>query len=464
MVAMQPRRLLFTILALSAVGCGSSRLDPHDASRDAPADDHPAIDAPRDGGADAATDAAPDARSDATPDAPVLTGRQAFDVTLNLTFMPPSSASGYSAFPTTAQASVVVDATAGWLLIGGGGQGSAAMTSGTGEMRAVAAPVSLFVPVPGACSGGTLAFETLQVSVDAAGHLHGTGAGTASYITGDVGYSEKFTATLEGLPDTTPPSLLLGSVSPVDPLAPGRFAASEPLPPGTKAQLVAADGTVVDLSPDVSANASPAFITGFRLPFTLAFAASYQVAFDQLIDFAGNRAVPPAAAPLTTAPAPALLADGTFETTTGLDSGLISSTGDLPVISGTKSYYLDSAQWTGASVTFRLPVHAGDKAVRFAYRVASTYQSVGFYGAIVVGSAGATAINALSQVAAGTPTTMVTRANGTTLTLGPVSTVELALPDPGATEVVLRISNAVSGCGLPPPRSGLIIDDVRVGP
>lgn len=443
---------LFAILASPAAGCGSNRLDARDAARDRGADTSP----------DASADAARDAVSDGASDAAGLTGRRAFDVTVTLTAASPSFPSGPNSFPTSAKATVVVDTTAGWLLMGGVGQGSTTTIAATGDKLAIAAPVTLVVPFANACNGGiTLNFASLELAVDSSGRLQGTGTGQASYITGDVGYNQTFTATLDGAPDATPPSLVLGT-GVLDPLAPARLAASEPLPPGTKARLVAADGSIVELSPEVPAVAAPAFVVAFRVPFALSFGGSYQVALDQMADFAGNHAVATQAPPLVTPAAPALLTDGGFESTTGMDSALISAGGDLPVISGTKSYYLPAGTWQAGSVTFRLPVHAGDQAVHFSYRVVSMYQSAGFYGAIVVASAGAP-IASLSQLPMGTPTTTVTSASGGTLTVGLVSTLDLTLPDASAPEVFLRISGASSGCGLPPPSAGLIIDDVGAG-
>jgi len=109
-------------------------------------------------------------------------------------------------------------------------------------------------------------------------------------------------------------------------------------------------------------------------------------------------------------------------------------------------------------------VSPGDKAVRFAYRVTSTYQGFGeFFGTIVIGSTGSNTAS-MSYLPIGSPTTTVTRTGGATLTIGPVATVEIPLPDTSATEVAVRISTTSSGCGLAPPSGGLIIDDVRVGP
>jgi len=477
----RPAYLLFAVVAFPAVGCGSSHLDSRDAARDTGVDGHRSPDAARDGGpdgpsdaardatsdaardatSDAARDATSDAARDATVDAVVLTGRHAFDVTAKLA-VTPSQSGGSSSFPTTAHATLVLDATAGWLLIGAGGQGSSTATTASGGTVSIATPVSLAVPFSGACDGqATLRFATLAVTVDGDGRLHGAGSGLASYIVGDVGYSQAFTATLDGLPDATPPSLPIDTAGVLDPLAPARFAVSEPLPPSSKAHLVGADGSLVDLWPEVPSDASPAFITAFRVPFALAYGASYQVVVDQMVDFAGNQALPPKTA-LSTLTAPALLTDGGFETTTGLDASLISSGGDLPVISGTKSFYLNASVWQGSTVSFRLAVHPGDKVVHFSYRVTSTYPSGSFYGAIVIGSAGAP-VASLATLPLGTPTTTVTRSDGSTLTIGPVSTLELTLPDATASEVVLKISTALSGCGLPPPRAGLIIDELSAG-
>src|SRR6185312_9318646 len=321
----RPAFLLFAVVAFPAVGCGSSHLGSRDAGRDTGVDGDRSHDAARDGGpdarpdaardatADAARDATADAARDATADAVVLTGRHAFDVNVVLAVTPSSSSSGgFVSFPTTAQATLILDASAGRLLIGAAGQGSSAATTATGGAVAIAAPVSLAVPFSTACgSQATLHFATLVVTVDGAGRLHGTGTGTTVYVVGDIGYNQTFTATLDGLPDVTPPSLPVDTAGVLDPLAPARFAVSEPVPAGTKAQLVASDGSVVDLAPDGPSDGSPAFVTAFRVPGVLAFGASYRVVLDQLVDFAGNQALPPNA-PLVTGAAPALLTDGGF--------------------------------------------------------------------------------------------------------------------------------------------------------
>jgi hypothetical protein len=350
------------------------------------------------------------------------------------------------------------------LVIGGEGQGSRSAIAVTGTAVAVLTTVTLYVPFPYACNGvATLQFSALNVTVGSDGKLYGAATGVASYIVTDTGFNQAFAATLDGVPDTTRPALLVRTAGVLDPLAPARFAVSEPLPAGAKAQLVAADGGIVELVPETSPTGDPVIITAFRVPSVLPFGASYRLALDQVVDFAGNHAGQQSP-PLVTLAAPPLLADAGFETTPvgAMGDAIVFAAGDLPVISGAHSLYLPPGY--GQVVTFRLLVTPGSKSVLFSYRVTSTSDVAGgFFGTMVVGSVGAN-IGARSQLPMGTPTTKVTGTAGTTLTVGPVAAAEIPLPDPSATEVVLKIITPASGCGLRPPAGGLIIDDVRVGP
>jgi hypothetical protein len=434
-------RLIWCLIACVASGCGKSSLGSRDAGRD-------------------------DGATDVTPDAAPVGGRHAFDVTVKLAFTSPLSAGTFGTdFPTSATATLVVDTTAGWLVIGGEGQGSTAMIAASGSALVLATPVTLYVPFSGACNGvATLDLSALSVTIGPDGKLHGTATGTARYLVGDVGYNQALTATLDGVPDMTRPALPIRTAGVLDPLAPARFAVSEPLPAGAKAQLVAFDGVAVELIPEMSQTGAPVIVTAFRVPSVLPFGGSYRLALDQVVDFAGNQAAQQQSPPLGTLAAPPLLADGGFETTPvgAMGDATVFAAGDLPVISGAQSLYLSPGY--GQSLTFRLLVTPGSRSVFFSYRVTSTYDTVaGFFGTIVVGSAGSS-IGSRSQLPVGTPTTKISQTGGTTLTIGPVSTAELSLPDPRATEVVLKIVTPASGCGLRPPAGGLIIDDVRGGP
>ncbi|HVT08330.1 MAG TPA: hypothetical protein VHO67_12805 [Polyangia bacterium] len=496
---MPSRSLLVGLLVpCLAAACGKSSLDSRDAGRDTsvadrhPADaaldrqvidagpdrrpvdaapDRPVADAAHDGGADAPEDAGRDVATDAGGDGPAPAGRRAFDVLVKLTFTTPVSGSFATSFPTSATATLVLDDAAGSILIGGEGQGSTAKVTITGGGLAASAPLTLAVPYEGACQGSaTLQFSTLNVTVGSDGKLRGTATGSASYLVTDVGYTQAFTATLDGVADTTRPAVPIRSAAPLDPLAPARFAVSEPLPAGAKAELVAADGTVVELLPEMSQLMSPpAFITGFRVPYVLPFGGTFHLAVDQMLDFAGNPGAPQPA-PLATLAAPPLLTDGGFESTpAGMTSGgLVFASGDLPVIAGAQSFYLDGngPPWqAGVSATFRLAVAPGGKTVRFSYRVTSTYQaSTAFPGTILLATVGSKPVTAAS-LPTGIPTTTITRASGGTLIVGPVSSAAIPLPDTTATEAVIRISTPSNTCGGPlPPGGGLIIDDLRVGP
>lgn len=463
--------LIWVVVPCLAAACGKTNLDSRDAGRDTSGPDQHAMDAAHDsGGTDVPAHPARDGAADATPDGPALAGARAFDVVLKLTPTPPLSVGFAADFPTSAMATLVLDRTAGWLLVGAQGEGSTATVAPSAGGLAAATPVSLDVPYGGACQGvATLQFNALKVMLDGDGNLHGTATGFATYYVTDVGYSQAVSATLDGVPDTTRPVLPIPTAGALDPLVPARLAVSEPLPAAAKAQLVGADGTVVELSPELPQSGSPFFVTAFRVPYVLPFGGSFHLAVGGVVDFAGNQASPPNA-PLVTLAASPLLTDGGFESTAAgmLGDALIFGAGELPVISGTQSLSLGGGNgppWqSGGTVTFRLTVAPGDKAVRFSYRVVSMYQgATSFLGTVLVGSTGSKPVSA--YLPTGTPTTTVVRASGGTSIIGPVASAEIPLPDPSATEVVLRISTLLPSCGGPlPPGGGLILDDVRVGP
>ncbi|HVY37059.1 MAG TPA: hypothetical protein VHM31_03970 [Polyangia bacterium] len=462
--------VLCLVVPCLAAACGKTNLDSRDAGRDTSVPDHHPIDGGHDRGSDAPGHERRDGATDTTPDGQPLTGRHAFDTTVKLSYAPAMPASGVpGTLPATATVTSIVDATAGWMVIGGEGQGSSAAITVSAGGGLAAGPMTLVLPFAGACDGvATFRFGGVQASIGSDGKLRGTAAGFANYVVGDVAYSQNVTAILDGVPDTTRPALPIRTAGVLDPLSPARFAASEPLPAGAKAQLVDTDGMTIELVPDLSSDGAAAFITAFRVPWVLRFGGHYHLVVNQLADFAGNQASPQGP-PLVTLAASPLLTDGGFESTPAgmMGDALIFGVGDLPVISGTQSVYLNDTPGQARSLTFRLAVSPGDKAVRLAYRVTSTYQGFGeFFGTILIGSPGSNTVS-VSFLPIGSPTTTVTRTGGGSLTIGPVATLELPLPetmpDTSATEVVLRISTTSSGCGLAPPSGGLIIDDVRVG-
>lgn len=273
--------VICSVVACLVPACGKTSLVSRDAGRDTSPPDHHVFDAAADGGTDAPGRPRSDAAIDVTPDAGPLAGRYAFDVTVKLTFTSPPAAGAFVTFPTSAMATLVLDTTAGWLVLGGEGQGSRSAIAVTGTAVAALAPVTLYVPFSYACNGvATLQFSALNMTVGVDGRLHGTASGTASYIASDTGIDQALAATLDGVPDTTRPALPIRTAGVLDPLAPARFAVSEPLPAGAKAQLVAADGGVVELVPEMSQTGVPAIITAFRVPSVLPFGASYRLALD----------------------------------------------------------------------------------------------------------------------------------------------------------------------------------------
>jgi hypothetical protein len=116
----------------------------------------------------------------------------------------------------------------------------------------------------------------------------------------------------------------------------------------------------------------------------------------------------------------------------------------------------------GPSLAVRLAVAPGATVVRFTTQLVATYDlpQVTFYGDVRVGAPGS-AIAHLTNVDA-TELVKVTLLQDGDVYLGPLKTLELPLPAGVQGEVMFEIAGVTYGCGLPPPPTALLIDDLRV--
>ena len=106
----------------------------------------------------------------------------------------------------------------------------------------------------------------------------------------------------------------------------------------------------------------------------------------------------------------------------------------------------------------RLAVAPGATVLRFSYRTVSRGTTPGSAAAYVVGSVGAPLVTTELPPDSGTTTSV--DIGGDQMTLGPLTTATINLPDPAASEVVLARSARPATC-RPLPTIGVMIDDVR---
>jgi hypothetical protein len=447
----RPRSIRLTIVALSVFGffgCGG---------RSAVGPDGGA--APPDGGG---------ADGDAQLDAPdAVAQRRAFDVTASLG---PADAGTVTNLPLSNTFTLVLDVAAGQAIVGGAGRAAVVSATSSDGRTFHIGKFSVGFSA-NSCSGVTsLDYATFDLTLNGA-TLQGTAVGAAQVSCGDCLFSVPFVADVAGVPDVTPPVLVAGADTvPSNPFLPFTLVASEPLPVTATARLTATDGSHVDLLPTILAGA-PALVTGFSKPdVVLSYGQGFVVTFEGLVDFAGHRgAADPPLRLVAFSPPPLVAGDG-FESVTAAQVGgaaVIGAGGPLPPISGARSAYISApgllspdGTLVGSALRVRLAVPAGATKLRFSTRSVSMFLGGGFAGVVNVGSVGhGKATAAITMSGLGAPA--VWPPNRTVLVTS-VAPQELALPPDATDEVLVDFDTSDSGCGLPLPPGGLLIDDLRV--
>lgn len=306
-------------------------------------------------------------------------------------------------------------------------------------------------------------YETL-VFKDRPDAFDGTVAGRyEGYRERDILYSARFGGTLAGSRDVTPPTLAFGSLTgapfvrahPFDPIS---ARAGEPLPPATGVTIVAPSGPSLLLGSAGTAEAVARFTGSFVLGFGTSYDAVVAPAF---VDLDGNAGAPPS---FITIDDPGFLADGGFEGEINayLSGGwkAIDESGALPPIAGKRSLLLPPR--VGGRLTARMHVPAGAKQVRLTIRQVSLDPPDGVYfeGTIRVGAPSGKPVEVPHPEPVG-PFEEMEGEPFSTWTVSAPAPVEIPLPTGTTDEVDIDIEE-FTPCHPSAPRTGLLIDDLRV--
>ena len=360
---------------------------------------------------------------------------------------------------------MVLDADQRTAIVGASGTGSVVgvyqVADGT---FGLAAAISFSVAVPGTCSAN-VSYDRVGFNIDASGRLTGAARGQLTTFQTDLGSSAVVTASLTGVADTVTPTLALTTDGSdiADPFSAFWVSSPEPLPVESYPALRAAGGDVVSLTP------SPpnTFIVTFGKPnILLRYGETYTVDLNGIADFAGNRAAPTNALTFNTKAAPPLVAADGFESVTDATLGgaeVLSGAG-APTISGSRSLYVPPGTTVGMPPTtqlaLRVAIVPGNTVLRFSYRNVTLSPTATFGAQIKVASVGGSIVSMVLPDGNGQATAAVI--DQTSVTLGPLMTAAIGLPDGAAGEVVLARTTQWVSCGLPYPAApGIIIDDLR---
>ncbi|HEY7374503.1 MAG TPA: hypothetical protein VIF57_20235 [Polyangia bacterium] len=476
------RRLRFVVAAaaVAAAGCSAKPLQPDaggggtgsididagqgEVSPEVSSIDGPSVDVPS---------PPPDASFDITPpDAPIdvprpdgepdgagtFAGRRSFDVTARIQLQ--QDAGAPSTIPPTHLFTLTLDGDQGRAIAGAYGAGSSAgFQSMGGGTFATTGTLALGLPVN--CSGSVI-YNQLTVTIDAAGNLTGSGRGQVSIITGDVALPIPATMVLTGAHDQAQPRLTFDpSGDLTDPLNSLAVLSSEPLPPDGSLTLLSTGGETIPLSAVV--NAPAVFVAKFTKPVAmLRYATGYRLRTEQLQDFAANAAV--AGDSFTTAALPPLVLEDGFESlvTTTYGGAQVLSAPD-PTIKGTHSLYIAPTANPGVAwqppVTLRLARVAGDAVIRFSYRIVNP----GAFGQTFLLASEGGSITTASLAPDSTQPSTPAMIGSTAVTLGPIVTATFPIPADATDAVVLQRTGFNVRCGgrPNPPLPGMIIDDLR---
>ena len=192
------------------------------------------------------------------PDAPATAWRS-FDVVAVL------AADGSTAIPPTNRFTLVQDLTALRVIAGGNGRATVVpVTTGDGRTFRSGGSFTVGDMTMDACSGPQeVRYDSFQVTVTGES-LTGTATGAASISCGDCSFFVPVTATLTGTADKTVPTLRAAGARAATPFDPIWLSASEPLPAGVTAKLLADDGASIDLVPQILDGDLPVVVAFYK--------------------------------------------------------------------------------------------------------------------------------------------------------------------------------------------------------
>jgi hypothetical protein len=400
-----------------------------------------------------------------SPDGPAA-GWRSFDVVAVL------ANDGSTAIPPTNRFTLVRDLTALRVIAGGNGRASVVPVS-TGDGRTFHSAGSFTVGdmTMNACSGPQeVRYDSFDFTITG-GSLTGTATGAASISCGDCSFFVPITATLTGTADETVPTLRAAGEHAVTPFDPIWLAASEPLPAGVTAKLVADDGASIDLVPQVLDGDLPVVVAFYKPAITLRTGQGYVVTLDGLVDFAG---LSDADTPLriTSFPAAPTVAEDGFESATGASLGgaMVVTAAQMPPIAGNTSLYVGPpgapgiVSTNGASLAVRLARQPGDTKLRFSYRVIAAASQGSFFGTLLVGSEGAPSGQTASGFAGMAPSAQEpVTVGGKAAYASAVTVMEQPLAADTTDSVLVLITPGSDVCRAGPLlNAGVLMDDLRL--
>ncbi|MEI9941037.1 MAG: hypothetical protein WDO69_27785 [Pseudomonadota bacterium] len=320
---------------------------------------------------------------------------------------------------------------------------------------------ALSIPTGAGCELSDIAFTELTLQAwdengdGIADRIGGTGKAGGYFILGDQGLPVELSFTLQGVPDTTMPSLL--GPSNLHPLDGVFLRTTEPVALGSSVILTGTGtgSTSYPLSGNAASNG--AFGT-FSSALILPFGSSWKLSATggDLANLPFDIAALP---PLAVLVDPGLFAQDGFESTPALSitgvAKIVTSVGTLSAIEGSKSLFVPQ----GSSATLHLARPIGASSVRFTAQILMSTSGVGFGGSDV--QAGVIGGSERVGPTQALPTTPSTSTNDSLwMYAGPTQELILPLTESGA-DVVIRF--APPACqGLCPPARALLIDELRV--
>jgi hypothetical protein len=350
---------------------------------------------------------------------------------------------------------------------------SASINSASSTLEGTETGISLRVPVELSVDSpepdtyeASVTFESLSLSLidgDEDGQvdgLEGTGSGTFSHVLGDVQFDHPFTVTLTGIPDQTPPELVIeGDPEALNVLDRLRIVASEPLHPDTRAVLRHGDTRILmDRSPGDDTYVR-SFTTGVLLPFGTELSIQIDPAPTDLAGLV-SESVPTS---VRTMAGPGIFAEDGFEGDLAAVLGgaaVVPGVGTVPAIAGARSLLVEP----GDRLTMRVPLTGGETHLRFQVRVlAGDFGNTGCSQTEL--RAGFPGLDPASDV----HDVHIPPAEGPGEATGderwavasPVINVELALPARAAGELIFNAYEQPRMPGLPCPDQAFLIDDLR---
>ncbi len=406
-------------------------------------------------------------------------GLRAFDV-VAVVSRPGTGGGVVKGLSPTNRFTLVLDAVAHRMIVGANGTGSIVPTTTTdGKTFRVMTPFDTGMPPLGTCGSATrLTYQTTELTV-AGTRLTGHATGQAQISCGDCMFMEAFDATFSAITDETPPTLVAATLE-AEPFEEFSLSTSEPLPVGATARVVGGDGFGVALEPifnDANLPDAERLVLGFSKPsVVLGVGGGYAVELDGLVDFAGLPGPSAAVRIGNFTPPPLVPADG-FESATGTSVGGAATIDKIKTtaiasallpLAGAQAVYVGRPDapfavkvGAGPRLLVRLAVPAGATKVVYKTRAIELVSGAGFGGSAWVGSVGKSFVSA-DAIGPIMTEGVIVFSDGTMLVQSEVQSRTLTLPSDVTDEVVFEIAAYSTGCGLPRPSSGLLIDDLRV--